>query len=309
MQSRRGTPLRLVTGAQGADLRRFASAASARPHTTPDKAGTLALRALQQHWPEYAMEAFGLGMFMLSACVFGVLLDHPDSPAHKAITDPTRRRVLFGTAMGLTAIANIYSPWGKRSGAHLNPSLTWTFFRLGKVSATDAVFYTLAQFAGGLLGVFCASVVLRNLIAHPAVNYEPTTPGPGGIAVAFIAEVVIAFILMSVVLNASNRARLARFTGIFAGLLVMTYISVEAPLSGMSMNPARTIGSAVFAGTWTALWVYFVAPPAGMLLAAEVYLRLGGVGQVFCAKLHHHHHHTRCIFRCRFSEMTKDGDK
>ena len=115
---------------------------------------------------------------------------------------------------------------------------------------------------------------------------------------AFLGELVISFGMMTLVLMVSNSRR-ARLTGLFAGLLVATYITVEAPLSGMSMNPARTLGSAVHAGQWTALWVYFTAPPLGMLAAAEVYLRLPGAREVWCAKLHHDNE-KRCIFRCRY---------
>jgi aquaporin Z len=258
--------------------------------------------ALKSHWPEYLMEAFGLGLFMISACTFGVLLEHPNSPVRQAISDATLRRVLMGAAMGFTNIANIYSPWGKRSGAHLNPSTTWTFFRLGKVEPWDAVFYSLSQFIGGIAGVLMARAVLMSLLAHPAVNYVATTPGPSGTVVASAAEVSISFILMSVVLRVSNSARFARYTGVFASALVMLYISLEAPLSGMSMNPARTFGSALTANTWTALWVYFIAPPLGMLLAAETYVRMRGVKRVFCAK-YHHHNDKRCIFRCNFQEL------
>jgi aquaporin Z len=74
---------------------------------------------------------------------------------------------------------------------------------------------------------------------------------------------------------------------LFAGALVATYIAFEAPISGMSMNPARTLASALGAHNWTALWVYFTAPPLGMLAAAEVYLRILGRHRIFCAKLHH----------------------
>jgi aquaporin Z len=106
---------------------------------------------------------------------------------------------------------------------------------------------------------------------------------------------------MWLVLTVSNTARLMRFTGIFAGLLVATYITIEAPLSGMSMNPARTLGPAMLAHTARTLWIYFTAPPLGMLLAAEVYVRRHGVETVHCAKLHHPSN-IRCIFRCRFME-------
>lgn len=259
--------------------------------------------ALMRHWPEYLMEAFGLGLFMVSACSFGVLLDHPAFPFRHTIQDPTMRRVLFAAAMGVTAILNIYSPWGKRSGAHLNPATTLTFWRLGKVDTWDAVFYSLAQFGGGLAGVLAVQLVLGRLIAHPNVNYVVTVPGPGGQFVAFAAELTITFVLMSVVLRVSNSARLARYTGLFSGALVMAYISIEAPLSGMSMNPARTLASAVPAHVWTAIWIYFTAPPVGMLLAAEAYLRLNGSQRVFCAKLHHHND-KRCIFRCNFNQLS-----
>jgi aquaporin Z len=266
---------------------------------------TTAIDALWRHWPEYLMEAFGLGLFMVSACSVGVVLEHPSSPVHQMVQDATIRRVLFGAAMGATAILNIYSTWGKRSGSHLNPATTLTFWRLGKVERWDAVFYALSQFAGGFTGVIISRFIFGSLIAHPNVNYVATTPGPRGKAVAFAAEVLITFILISVVLCVSNVERLARYTGLFVGALVATYISIEAPLSGMSMNPARTLGSAAPAGVWTALWIYFTAPPLGMLLAAEVYLRLKGGHRVFCAKLHHHNT-KRCIFRCNFGELLNE---
>ncbi len=266
---------------------------------------TTAIDALRRHWPEYLMEAFGLGLFMVSACSVGVVLEHPSSPVHQMIQVATLRRVLFGAAMGVTAILNIYSPWGKRSGSHLNPATTLTFWRLGKVERWDAVFYPLSQFAGGLAGVIILQIMFGSLIAHPNVNYVATTPGPKGEVVAFVAEVLITFILISVVLRVSNVERLARYTGFFVGALVTTYISIEAPLSGMSMNPARTLASAAPAGVWTALWIYFTAPPIGMLLAAEVYLRLKGEHRVFCAKLHHHNS-KRCIFRCNFGELLNE---
>ena len=86
--------------------------------------------------------------FMLSAGVFATLLEYTASPIHQAIPDPLARRVLMGLA-----IAIIYSPWGKQSGAHINPAVTLTFFRLGKVEPPDILFYVTAQFAGGLAGV------------------------------------------------------------------------------------------------------------------------------------------------------------
>ena len=245
------------------------------------------------------MEAVELGLFMFSACAFTVLLFHPSSPVAQTINDGVMRRLAMGLAMGSTAIAIIFSPLGQRSGAHFNPAVTWTYFRLGKIDAWDAAFYTLFQFAGGLAGILLASLALGKLIAHQSVNYAVTLPGPNGPTVAFFAEILISFILMSVVLTVSNTKRLARWTGVFAGTLVATYITIESPLSGMSMNPARTFSSAVGAKIWLSLWIYFIAPSFGMLLAAEVFRRLNPRPAVACAKLHHHNNQ-RCIFRCNF---------
>src|SRR5438034_10737270 len=162
------------------------------------------IRALREHWPEYLCEAAELGLFMISAGLFTILLWHPNSPIPNMIPSETVRRMLTGIAMGSTAIALVFSPLGKRSGAHFNPAVTLTFWRLGKVKNWDAVFYIIAQFIGGIAGVFIVALVARAMLSHPAVNYVATVPGPHGVAIAFIAELIIAFILMTVVLNVSN---------------------------------------------------------------------------------------------------------
>ncbi len=239
------------------------------------------------HASEYAIEAAALGGFMLSACAFGVLLEHPSSPVRALIAEPFFRRALMGVAMGLTAIAIVYSPWGQRSGAHMNPSVTLTFWRLGRVPGRDAAGYVTAQIAGGIGGVLVARALLGAAVAHPSVDFVVTRPGAHGPIVAFAAETAITFVLMSVVLLMSNTPSIARWTGVACGLLVALYITLEAPLSGMSMNPARSLGSAAVAGDLGNLWIYLIAPPLGMLAAAEIYLRAFGEHGVFCAKLDH----------------------
>jgi aquaporin Z len=262
--------------------------------------------ALRRHWPEYLIEATGLALFMVSACLFVALLEHPASPARQAIDDTLLRRMLIGVAMGGTAIALIYSPWGKQSGAHLNPAVTLTFYRLGRIEPWDAAWYVLAQFAGGVAGVVVAGWILgAQVVADPTVRHVVTSPGVHGPAVAFAAETLISFGLMLVVLQMSNQRALNRYTGLAAGALVAIFITVEAPISGMSMNPARSFGSALPAHYWSGLWIYFTAPLAGMLLAAEFYLRSNGHGAVLCCKLHHDNDR-RCIFRCRYGEPAAD---
>jgi aquaporin Z len=249
------------------------------------------------------MEAALLGTFMLSACLFTTLLFYPGSPLARLVPDPFLRRVIMGLAMGSTAVALNYSAWGKQSGAHYNPAVTLTFARLGRVAPGDAVAYIAAQFAGAVLGVLAATLLVRAMLAHAEVHYAVTRPGAKGVLVAFVAEAVISGILMTVVLTVSNHARWASFTGLCAGLLVATFITFEAPLSGMSMNPARTAGSGLWAHDWTAWWVYFTAPLIGMLLAAEIYVRREGASGIVCAKLHHQNS-KRCIF-CEYSKASR----
>ena len=176
----------------------------------------------------------------------------------------------------------------------MNPSITLTFFRLGKVAPWDAVFYTTFQIIGGIAGVVLMSLIVGYLLADPAVNYVVTVPGPAGIGAALITEFVISFAQMTVVLWVSN-SRFARWTGLCAGAMVAINIATVGPLSGMSMNPARTLGSAVPAHVWQAIWVYFTAPPLAMLVAAETYILIAGRRRVACAKLHHQNN-KRCIF-------------
>lgn len=256
--------------------------------------------AVRNHWPEYVIEAAALGLFMISAGSFGILIFHPDSPVYAMIGSPIVRRAVMGIAMGLTAIAIIYSPPGRRSGAHMNPAVTITFARLGKIAPWDAVFYVVSQFAGGLAGLFLVWIAQRDRLTSSSVNFVVTVPGKWGVATAFAAELTISFLLMTMVLNVSNCSRLADLTGVFAGIAVALFIFVEEPFSGMSMNPARTFASDALGGIWSAWWVYFTAPVLGMILASVIY-RVGPVRRVICAKLHHDERQ-RCIFRCGYGD-------
>ncbi|GFE69957.1 MIP/aquaporin family protein [Chroococcus sp. FPU101] len=243
-------------------------------------------QALRIHWREYLIEAAGLGVFMVAAGGVVTLLESPILAIPEIIPNSLERRVLIGIAMGLTAIAIIYSRWGKRSGAHINPAVTLTFFRLGKLASWDALFYVLAQFIGGTMGIILVKALLGKVFTEPPINYVVTVPGMWGWFPALIAEFMLSFGLMLIVLLTSNTQHLANFTGWFAGCLVAIYIIVEAPISGMSINPARTFASAFPSQIWTGFWIYYFAPPLGMLFAAEIYLRYFKRPKILCGKLY-----------------------
>jgi aquaporin Z len=248
------------------------------------------------HWREYGAEAMALGLFMVSATACTVALEHPASPIRAALPDAFLRRVLMGLAMGTTAAAIIYSPLGARSGAHMNPAVTLAFLWLGRIQPRDAAAYIAAQSIGGFAGSAASIAVLGSLATAPAVNYALTLPGPAGVAVAVGAEIFISFVTLSILLAVSGSPSTMRFTGLAAGLIVLLNIAFEAPLSGMSMNPARSLGPALVAGEFSHLWIYLLAPPVGMWLAAGLYhIRTSRGRSSGCAKFNHSSRVT-CIF-------------
>lgn len=253
------------------------------------------------HWPNYVIEAALLGTFMLAACTAVVVLEHPVSPLRRRLSGGHVRRAIVGVLMGVTAIALIHSPWGRRSGAHMNPAVTLTFLALGKIAPRDSVGYVAGQFLGGLAGVGAARLLLGRAVMHGSIACAATLPGRRGTHAAWLGEFAIGFTMMSMVLLTTNRPDTAPYTGVLAGTLVALFIAFEAPLSGMSMNPARTLASAVHARRFQGLWVYFTAPPLAMLGAAALYTSVEGSSAVRCAKLDHSGHEP-CPFRCGYRD-------
>jgi aquaporin Z len=258
--------------------------------------------AIALHWPEYLFEGLELGAFMLAACTFGTLLFYSESPVVLSVPSAAVRLVLMGAAMGGTAIGIILSPMGRRSGAHFNPVVSFTFFCLGKMHRLDALLYIVSQFAGGAFGVLVARILIGPPLASPSVRYVVTVPGRYGVPLAFLAEFFMGLLTMTVVLQSTNRPRLSRVTWLLVGLLVATYVIAFSPVSGFSLNPARTISSALFAGVWTVMWLYLTAPLLGMLVAASLYVLTSGSEAVLCAKIYHDFH-SPCPFRCCFRRL------
>ena len=257
------------------------------------------VHTLKTNWKVYSMEAICLGLFMVSACFFGTLLEFPGSPIHQVLPNDFLRLCLMGAAMGVTATVIIYSPMGKLSGAHMNPAVSFTFVRLGKMKWQDGIFYSLFQCVGGVIAVYLMVWALGEGFTSKPVNYVVTAPGKLGARVAFIVEIAIAFCMMMMVLVTSNNSRLSKYTGLFAGFFVMTYVIVSGPISGFGMNPSRSLASAIPAMQFTSFWIYVLAPFIGMMTAAEFYKRVSG--GVLCAKMHHSTFY-KCIFNCGYCE-------
>lgn len=260
------------------------------------------IEALQKHWREYLMEAAELAAFMLCVCTAGTLLYEGGSPFDNLGVSREARSVLMGAAISSATYLIIRSPFGRRTGAHLNPALTGAYFWLGRIHRWDALAYIAAQFVGGSVGVFVAHILFGANLADFPVRYVVTLPGRFGYLLAFIAEFALAFTMMEVVLIVSNHRRLAKFSPLFVAFVTVFYFAFCTSISGYSVNPARSFSSALFARAWQGIWIYFAAPCFGMLSAAALYQRVLGRERIYCAKVFHDLHSV-CPFNCRFEQL------
>jgi aquaporin Z len=261
--------------------------------------------ALRAHWREYLMEAVELAALMLCICFSGALVYSSESPLERIGLPLAANAALMGVCVATATYLIIRSKFGRRSGAHLNPAMTLAYLWLGRIHRWDALYYVVAQFTGGLAGVFLARQLLGHLLAAPPVLYVVTLPGNHGTAVAFLAEFLLSAAVMGVVLFSTNHRRMTRFSPLFVALITVSYYVLGPSVSGFSVNPARSFSSAVFAWIWHGIWIYFAAPSLGMLAAAALYLRSVGPSRIYCAKVFHDLH-TVCPFPCRFEELQQE---
>lgn len=241
---------------------------------TTGTGGIIQLKAsFRKNWCHYLQEALGLAVFMISACFFGAILEGNGALLHSTIQSSFLRTLVMGVLMGTTAIFIFYSPWTSPSGAHINPAVTLTFLRLGKMCHWDAIFYILFQFAGGIAAVYTMQWLMGPVLTCMPVNSVATVPGKNGLLPALVMELMIAFVTMSMVLFTSAHPVLQKYTRQIAACLVCTWVVIAGPVSGFGMNPARSLASAIPAHTYTACWIYLLIPVTGMMGAAEFFLQ------------------------------------
>ncbi len=247
------------------------------------------------HWPEYGAELAGTAwnVFIgLSAVVFNMA---PGMPGGRLIPDFGLR--LFVTGLIFAGSGSLYtiSPWGRLSGSHLNPSVTLAFWVRGKVRGHDLLGYLVAQFIGGVLGALLLAAVWRGHAMD--VGNGRTLPGVGWTAAgAFGAELAMTFSYVLGILCFVSRPRLMHWTPLMNWIVVAGLVWLAAPVSGTSLNPARSFGPALVSGQWREQWIYLLAPPLGGVLAAAFFPVLAAGGKVLTAKLFHSAHY-RSIFK------------
>jgi aquaporin Z len=261
--------------------------------------------ALQSHWREYAMEAAEIAVLMFCICAAGALFYGRESPVANMGWSAVTRSVFMGAMVAGATFLIIQSPFGRRSGAHFNPALTLAYFSVKRIHHWDALSYIVVQFIGGIIGVSIAGHLFGVNLSDFPVWYVVTLPGRHGRLIAFFAELLTSFLLMEIVLIASNHRRLARLSPFFVASVTIFYYIFSTSISGYSVNPARSFSSALFAHMWQGIWIYFIAPSLGMVTGAISYERVVGSKRIYCAKIFHDLH-TTCPFNCHFHELFND---
>ncbi len=260
---------------------------------------------IRAHAPEYLAEFAGTGLMLFIGLSAIVVNFGEGSPIVDKVPNEHLRRLLTGIIFAGGATFVVYSPLGKRSGGHLNPAVTLAFFLLEKIGPRDAVAYVVAQVVGALLAATAVRLLWGNLAA--SVDVGATVPGLGGPVAAVAAEVAITFLVVTLILNFVDRVNIAQYTGAAAGTLIAFLVFVEAPVSGTSFNPARSLGPAVISGDYSYIWIYLAPPLVGALLAAWLFQRFRR-STTICAKLYHHKDEHLCIFKCGY-DLTDHRDR
>jgi aquaporin Z len=222
------------------------------------------------HLPEYAAEFFGtacLVFFGLSAVVFNF---SDGTPMARWVPNHSLRLLLTGLCFAGSGSLVALSPLGRLSGGHINPSVSLAFWLGGKLPGRDFIAYVVAQMLGGAAGAFALVSAWHGRAA--SVKNGMTLPGAGWpLWQVFDSEVALTGLLVFLILIFVSSRRLMRWTPLMNWLVVAVMVWQEAPVSGTSLNPARSFGPALLSGLWTAQWLYFIAPPLGGMLGLAVF--------------------------------------
>jgi aquaporin Z len=196
-------------------------------------------------------------------------------------------------AFGLSLLAMVYAI-GPISGCHVNPAVTLGLLLTGKFEGRHVTGYVVAQIVGAIVGAAVVWLIASGVPGgyDPAVKglaangYDAHSPGGYGLIAALATEIVLTFFLVFTVLGATDIKAPVGFAGIAIGLVLTLIHLVGIPVTNTSVNPARSIGPAVFVGGWALaqLWLFIVAPLIGAAAAAGVYLGLGATKPLITAR-------------------------
>ena len=226
-------------------------------------------RAERFVWPPYVAEFIGTALLILVGLSVVILNFGNGSPVARLIPSAGARRALTGFLFGSTGGLIAISPIGKESGAHINPIVTLAFWLMGKFGGRHTVSYIVAQLTGGVVG---ALPLLAWGAMGRSIEFGATLPGPSvGPGTALLGEIVTSLALIVGLFLFVRHRRLRAFTPALFPFLYAVMVFLEAPLSGTSTNPARSLGPEVVSGVWHDWWIYWLGPLTGMLIGVALF--------------------------------------
>lgn len=250
----------------------------------------------QLHWPEYGAELLGTA-FLVLVGLSAVVFDFGKGlPVSRLIPDGSARLLITGLCFAGSGSLVAISPPGRLSGAHINPSVSLAFWVQGKMHLHDLVGYIIGQLLGAILGETLLVLIWGGYAA--SVHNGMTLPGAGyPLWLVFFAEVALTSLLVFLIFLFVSSHRLLRWTPFMTWLLVAAMVWQEAPISGTSLNPARSLAPALLSWFWHDQWLYWIAPPLGALLAVAAFrLFTASERDVLTGKLFHVPHY-RSVFK------------
>ncbi|HTQ27294.1 MAG TPA: aquaporin [Puia sp.] len=218
------------------------------------------------NWSIFLYEMICTALLLVIGLSFVTIMFGAGSPVEKLIPDLGIRRIITGFLFGSTGALIAISPLGTVSGAHVNPVVSMVFWLFQKIDKKTAASYILGQFTGALIG--CLPLLAWGEMGR-SVEFGATTPGHGySLYTVLLGEVATTFTMVSLLILFLAFRKLRPYTpAIFPFLYsIMSYL--EAAISGVSTNPARSLGPSVISGQWSGWWIYWIGPVAGALLAA-----------------------------------------
>ena len=243
-------------------------------------------------------EVVGTGLLVALGLSVVIILFGTNSALIALLPDPGTRRLIAGFLFGTTGALIAVSRIGKVSGAHINPVVTLAFWIIGKMEGVHAIIYILAQCVGAVLG---AIPLLMWGETGKSIAYGATLPGAQyGVWMALTGEVITTFALIIGLFVFLGHRRLSAWTPLLFPFLYAIMVYFEAPLSGTSTNPARSLGPAVISDHWSGWWIYVVGPIAGTYVATIVQRRsLLKLLEIRVAKIYHFGHDPHGIFHSK----------
>jgi aquaporin Z len=251
-------------------------------------------------WKLYGAELIGTALLVAVGLSIVILDFGRGSPVVQMLPSDVWRRVVTGFLFGTTGMLIALSPLGKESGAHINPVVTLAFWLMGRLKTRNALGYVVSQLAGAVLG---AVPLLAWGGMGRSVLFGATVPGVGyGAGWAVAGEAVTTFALVFGLFFFLRHRSLRGFAPELFPPLYAIMVWLEAPVSGTSTNPARTLGPAVISGDWRGWWVYWIGPLIGALVGIAVHRWTGRRWlEIAVAKIHHFEHDRYGVFRAKAS--------